>query len=510
MEQYFCTECGCQLEPGERFCPECGNPIETAALVAAAAVPPPLVPKKRNRKTLIWFLVSLLLLVCIGAGVTIGVLLQEEHSTPCRLEEDEEDSVWEDSSPGAESHTSSLQAPPAEPSNTPSSEPSAPPREDLPEDWSDHLYLHYKDKGYCESLTGNVLVTFVFVSDPQTIWDADLLTQTQDILYDELVSLYETAQGYDVDLALSYLYLETSVSIETGYDNDYLWSEQAMESLGYDSVDDAQLSLEQEHGVNAAPLVFVLPKNGRAYAYPTEYALESEYVVLFEHELEALQHELFHLFGAEDYYYPDDTEVAAKIYLTDSVMLGSIGVLDDFTAYCIGWTENLSRNAISFLKATSHITIDDMNAALDEENFTGVGRIDYGSGAYYEGDIVMGTPHGTGTYVFANGDVYRGEFDSGYFHGYGVFTFADGDSYEGDFVYNQFHGNGTYRYEDGTVYTGGFVEDSFCGYGTLTFPDGEYYVGQFQNDDFHGKGSYHFNDGEVWSGMWENGAFLGQ
>jgi len=42
----FCAGCGSALEPGTRFCPSCGKPVEAAAVPAAPAPPAPQPPQQ--------------------------------------------------------------------------------------------------------------------------------------------------------------------------------------------------------------------------------------------------------------------------------------------------------------------------------------------------------------------------------------------------------------------------------------------------------------------------------
>ena len=59
---------------------------------------------------------------------------------------------------------------------------------------------------------------------------------------------------------------------------------------------------------------------------------------------DTVAHETLHLFGAEDYYYPDSRKALAKqVYPTD-IMLCAMSdlayfTLDSYTAYCVGWTD---------------------------------------------------------------------------------------------------------------------------------------------------------------------------
>jgi hypothetical protein len=66
-----------------------------------------------------------------------------------------------------------------------------------------------------------------------------------------------------------------------------------------------------------------------------------------------LTHELYHLYGAIDYYDYDGEGVAkaASKYFPKSVMACAGNSIDDLTAYILGWTDTLSKKANKFLEA---------------------------------------------------------------------------------------------------------------------------------------------------------------
>ena len=65
-----------------------------------------------------------------------------------------------------------------------------------------------------------------------------------------------------------------------------------------------------------------------------------------------LTHELFHQFGAIDLYNQEGVEKVALKYFPNSDMLTVSHVIDDLTAYLVGWTDTLSAKAQKFLKET--------------------------------------------------------------------------------------------------------------------------------------------------------------
>ena len=71
---------------------------------------------------------------------------------------------------------------------------------------------------------------------------------------------------------------------------------------------------------------------------------------------------------------------------------------------------------------------------------TGLGHLELGSGATYDGTFSKGLPNGVGVrreggqaqvMRFPDSSRYEGEFLQGWFHGHGLFTTIDGMKYEG-------------------------------------------------------------------------------
>ena len=71
--------------------------------------------------------------------------------------------------------------------------------------------------------------------------------------------------------------------------------------------------------------------------------------------------------------------------------------------------------------------------------------------AEYNGDVVIGKPHGVGTVVYPDGNKYVGEWMNGLFHGQGIYTTAsNGYSYVGEYRIG-FLWNGTMKEKDGNI-----------------------------------------------------------
>ena len=346
-----------------------------------------------------------------------------------------------------------------------------------------HLFMKYRGKGNCESLTGKVSVLLVFVNDTESAWDNAAKEEAQIRLCEEMVKLAGYAHTAGAELSLEYGEMDVTLSLAAHSYNTAAWENEAAEAMGFASVDALQTCLEEEWEVGSVPVVFLLNKAGRAVAYYTKNKAGAEYLTMYASDYSPFCHELLHLYGAQDYYYPACVAAAANGFLKNSIM-NTGDAVDPLTAYTVGWTNVLSYEAKGFLDAVSSLTEKELEEASKAERFTGYGTKTYPNGDVYEGYLELGIPHGLGEYRFADGSVYLGEFAGGIFHGMGRMEWAGGAVYEGDFVSNVRTGEGTYWWPNGDRYEGEFLEGKLQGYGT-----------------------YYYASGDVQSGYWEYGVY---
>ncbi len=400
------------------------------------------------------------------------------------------------------------------------------------EKYADHLFLDTRGVGVCKKLIGKVELFFVFVDDPQSDWTPEEKTSATEQLNAEIAALEKEALNFGVTLEIHPYYTSLKLASSADHGEIHVWEHLYARQNGYDSLAIMQRDRALSSSPSSAPVVFLFNYTGRSYAYSDTRPDQPEVAVLFE--MEAFRHELFHLYGAKDFYYHQLTESSAKKYLPGSIMNDGNGI-DDLTAYTIGWMETLTENAAAFLEATAKITYEDLILAQTGDQFTGVGSFEYGDGSLYVGDLVFGVPHGEGKVTSPDGSVYEGSMEGGYPHGEGKFTdVTNGYCYEGEFNYGALHGEGTLTYDDGTVYIGSFKDSSFHGYGeytntlegfhykgyfseglfhgegTLTYNNGDQYVGEFRDGKPHGQGTYTYADGGKYEGGFINGKFDGQ
>lgn len=431
--------------------------------------------------------------------------------------------------------------------------PATEPASKIPEKYQDNHYLTGVGDGYCETMTGEMLVIFLYVNDPTDGWTDAEKAEAEPALLDELRALLQEAENYGAELHIRYVFL--SVDITTEFDSDWdttEWKKEAMINAGLEAGYYNQWTMEVDFNADQVPIVFLVDEPGRSYAYTYTSGSGFENVTILEKDYSALRHEMCHVFGARDMYFPQLTTQAAKEYLPNGIMYGDCkGDIDDLTAFVIGWTDTLTPNAIAFLEATNSLTEEEIKAAKDQDTLTGYGTKYYDDGDYYTGYMVNGVRHGQGTYYFvdgsyytgnwangkrdgygelynASGFTYKGYWKDGSFHGKAVAYYSDGSVYDGYFANGDREGQGTYVYANGSKYVGTWVGGSKEGTGTMTWSDGSYYtgdwknntqdgygeyyyasygtryVGQFVNGKRHGYGTYYYADGTVYEGLWEN------
>lgn len=405
----------------------------------------------------------------------------------------------------------------------------------VPQEMWNHVLLGTRDAGISATLTDDVLITVIFVDDTSSTWTTEDMEAVKATHATVTNTILEQAASYGADLNLQFEYQQVTLDITLGANDDTPWTEQALSQAGLYSIAEASSSLEKNRGVQEAPILLYSNTNGRSYAILNASNTDSEYAIIFKGDTDGstCQHELYHLFGAVDYYFPAEIEQLAQTYYSDSVMLGETSepTTDPLTAYLIGWTDTLSDDALLFLQESSHLTAEYMNSEHEKEIHTGQvqdyqleaglytgnlvmgvqqgwGKMLWDDGSCYEGNWDGGVFNGEGTCTWPSGDIYVGQYEDGDIHGQGTYTWANGDMYIGSWSHEEMHGEGTFTWADGDMYTGSWSHGEMHGKGTYTWADGAIYTGQYQNGLEHGYGTYTDPDGEVYRGYWENGNYV--
>lgn len=412
----------------------------------------------------------------------------------------------------------------------------------VPDELEGSYFLYGKNMGRNISLTGKVHVLSVLIEDGESKWDDEAIDSLSDTMHDVLDSLAESAEEYSADLSMTASYVMITCEKPLLWDEDSSWRDSAVKSAGYESMDKANALLCEEFDCDESVVLFCFNKSGRSFAEAAAEKDSVEYAVIYEHDVETYMHEMLHLFGTMDYYYPEEIKKISEKYFSGTIMAsGTEPIVDSLSAFVIGWTDELSEDALAFLEETAEYTVKDAEDAGEEETFTGKvkdrpirgyvdgkveviglytgdmvdgsangkGSISYYNGDYCEGSFSYGILNGEGEYVWADGSRRSGEWVNGVLEGYGVDERAGGEKYVGEFKDGKYHGEGTYVDSKGNKYSGGWANGKFNGNGTYTWNNGGVYVGEFTDGSLTGYGVYTNAQGDEFEGYFENWEYVG-
>lgn len=381
----------------------------------------------------------------------------------------------------------------------------------LPEELESNIYLNCRGKGDCKAMVGDVLLTVIFASDSESTWSEARMKamQTQIWAVEERMEQDAATWGAELELTVEFK-TATATAGQLALNDNKEWIDSVMRSAGLGPREEVNQTLEAQRGVDEAPVAIFVDRSGRSFASSASGTNGAEYAVCYENA-DALYHELNHVFGAKDFYYPTFVKEQAQTHLQNSIMISSgEGVMESLTAYLIGWTDTPSEQAVAFLRATASLTKEQLDEEREREQYTGY-VTDFQKGdAIYTGYLVDGQLHGYGTRTSLSGDSYTGDWDHGIKHGTGTYNWANGDSYSGTWVDGSRTGTGTYTWASGNSYTGDWVNGDRTGKGTWTSADGECYVGDFVEGSFHGQGTYTWSSGNSYTGSWVEGKRTGK
>lgn len=400
---------------------------------------------------------------------------------------------------------------------------------------SESPFLKTKNKGDCRELKGNVVVTFILLDTPEGKWNEADISQFKTVQDKATRSLNAEAAQNGVSLNVRLEYIPAAISSYVNHSSYDESLSDALKAAGLPGKEDAIYHLKEKYGCDEAPIIFTLNFKDRSFASNQSADRGFEFAIIFNEKNEGAnyRHELLHIFGAQDFYYPDEVKKHAKDDFYDSVMLGMVTetVVDSFTQYLIGWDLQMDSEAQSFFDKIDHVSAEDISAALRESMKTGFATVKRDNGTYtgylkngveegkgkmvwdngdsYDGDWVYGAMHGYGVYIYSDGGRYEGNWSESNFNGYGVFYYKNGSKYEGNWSEGETHGYGKMTFDDGGTYEGDFYEGSITGKGTLKWPDGSVYTGEVKDGSMHGYGTLTYADGNKRTGNWDMGNFLG-
>lgn len=227
------------------------------------------------------------------------------------------------------------------------------------------------DCGSCRQLKDNPYLLVIFLDDDVSSWSEDrVLTALDEQVMPAIGFMEDNARQWGVSLDVRAGYYATYghplkpvkydgvvKTYDNGTSRDLL--EQAADALGYSSKEEMHERMMAISGQEQVGYVFMLNKGGRSYSscyancrgssagnYRMEYAViySGFSDTSYDTGSDTVAHEVLHMFGAEDYYYPDSRKFLARKYYPKDIMLCAMPALEyfelgDFTAYTLGWTD---------------------------------------------------------------------------------------------------------------------------------------------------------------------------
>lgn len=225
-------------------------------------------------------------------------------------------------------------------------------------------HVSSRDNGSATKLVGSACIYHIFVADEMSAWsqsdlNAVVLAMSESL---DFLTLHARIHGQDIS------FVEESAGIVT-FDSDIptdmftnpAWTERVIQAAVMMSGNELMEDLRKRHQVDHVFIILHINKAALSYNLTfydrVDPVYEAERAVCFTQYPDGRStaaatyaHEILHVFGASDLYFPydadDSRQQLAKRLFPDDIMLRvdydiarlKIGA---FTAYCIGWLDEL-------------------------------------------------------------------------------------------------------------------------------------------------------------------------
>ncbi len=234
-----------------------------------------------------------------------------------------------------------------------------------------HNFLANRNKGSSRRLRGNVLIELVYVEDRNSTWDRKEKDSFFAVFKNAMMGINGQAVNGGVDLLISaisggYVYsgeidpANVYSDLMSRIYRDYLNKQGFCDTASYFR------SRKTRYSMDELAVVFVVEDRFRAYAMTggTE-----EYCVLTnDSDAHAMGHEVLHLFGAADLYYPYPVWGLTMEYFPNTIMCTYEGMeVDPLTQFLVGWREELSPKTREFISKLDDYTVQKGQKALTLE-----------------------------------------------------------------------------------------------------------------------------------------------
>ena len=291
-------------------------------------------------------------------------------------------------------------------------------------------FLRWSGYGSFDSLTGDIVVKVYLIDDTQSQWNEKDALRLKSLLESGTERLIKEANAYgnNLTIQLEYSSCEIDISVQDNEDD----GEKLLRELNL--FDDEIKETDTKN-----PFIFAVNQIGRSAAFLDNIDPGvSDYIVFYTKydDENTYIHELLHCYGAADYYYHDDMSKLADQYLPQSIMNRFSDyenpIVDELTAYLIGWCKETTANAEKFIMEVNKIKAQDvMESDIDNGRDGYVEDLEIQAllGGRYTGELKTGLPHGYGKIVWDDGthhQEYEGYWQNGFMEGQGTMIHNDG------------------------------------------------------------------------------------
>ncbi len=224
-----------------------------------------------------------------------------------------------------------------------------------------HKFLASRNKGPCRRLRGKVLLEVVYVEDVNSTWTQtekdnfyavfrkameNLLIQAMEERVDLAISAITGNYEYKGDVSAANVFSDVTSQIYMDY----------LRTQGFYTVESFVRSRKTAYQFDEIAVMLVFDEQFRAHALSSE---TMEFCVLGKkNDTHAIGHELLHLFGAADLYYPYHIYGLTMEYFPKSIMCTYEGMeIDPLTQFLVGWREDLEPKTMEFMNKISDHTV---------------------------------------------------------------------------------------------------------------------------------------------------------
>jgi len=221
----------------------------------------------------------------------------------------------------------------------------------IPANWDpkDHPLLAARQEGNIRQLRGCILVTVYLVADSVSTWTPEYEAYYRRYHDEAMRNLEQTAFQHNIPLQIHTVYKRFKSTTKCTLEYWRRWFDRW----------DSNFLPDSAPGYDEKPVILALNKKMRSFA-STTFSNGAEVSVIghdgYLFSKRTICHELFHNFGAPDLYEPPKVQELAALYLPGSIMNDGDNT-DALTAYCIGWTDTLSPEALAFLWETRNLNL---------------------------------------------------------------------------------------------------------------------------------------------------------